>query len=215
MASLEPEPARPLPVRERLLEAGKILFSIHGFENTSTAAIARQAGTSESQLIKHFGSKEGLLEAIFDQGWQNLDFISQAVKVLTSPADKLRMIFELVLQALESDQALKELMLFEGRRIRKVGSGSDILITSGYLRFSAAVEQVLTDLIVNTPLSEKVSPAAMTSALIGMFESMLRDQVLARRANFHFSSTNEEIRSVFDLFVSRLLSPPHQETPKS
>ncbi|HZD95998.1 MAG TPA: hypothetical protein VE133_17180, partial [Candidatus Sulfotelmatobacter sp.] len=101
-------------------------------------------------------------------------------------------------------------MLFEGRRIRKAGSGSDILITSGYLRFSAAVEQVLTDLIANTPLAQKVSAVALTSALVGMFESMLRDQVLARRANFHFSSTNEEIRTIFDLFVSRLLSAPHQ-----
>ncbi len=202
-----PEPANPLPVRERLLEAGKILFSVHGFENTSTAAVARQANTSESQLIKHFGSKEGLLEAIFDHGWQGLDFISQAIKALPSPAEKLRMIFELVLQALERDQALKELMLFEGRRIRKAGSGSDILITSGYLRFSAAVEQVLTDLVNNTPLSQKISPPALTSAMIGMLESMLRDQVLARRANFHFSSSNEEIRVIFDLFVSRLLTP--------
>ena len=126
---------------------------------------------------------------------------------MPSPAEKLRMIFELVLQTLERDQALKELMLFEGRRIRKAGSGSDILITSGYLRFSAAVEQVLTDLINNTPLSRKISPPALTSAMIGMFESMLRDQILARRANFHFSSTNEEIRAIFDLFVSRLLTP--------
>ena len=216
MASTRLDPLnRPLPVHDRLLEAAKVLFSIHGYENTSTAAIARHANTSESQLIKHFGSKEGLLEAIFDRGWQNLDFISQAVQVLPSPTDKLRMIFELVLQTLERDQALKELMLFEGRRIRKAGSGSDILITSGYLRFSSAVEQVLTDLIANTPLAEKVSPAALTSALIGMFESMLRDQVLARRANFHFSSTPEEIRVVFDLFVSRLLTPASKEPGKS
>ena len=192
-------------MRERLLESGKILFSVHGFENTSTAAIASQAKTSEAQLIKLFGNKEGLLEAIFDQGWQNLEFVSQAIKDLPSPADKLRMIFQLVLQALERDQALKELMLFEGRRIRKAGSGSDILVTSGYLRFSAAVEQVLTDLIAGTPLSEKVSSAALTSAMIGMFESMLRDQVLARRVNFHFSSTNEEISIIFNLVVSRLL----------
>ena len=205
---------RPVPVRDRLLESAKVLFSVHGYENTSTAAIARQANTSESQLIKHFGSKEGLLEAIFDHGWQNLDFISQAVQVLPSPADKLRMIFELVLQTLERDQALKELMLFEGRRIRKAGSGSDILITSGYLRFSSAVEHVLTDLIAGTPLSQKVSAVALTSALIGMFESMLRDQVLARRVNFHFFSTTEEIRAVFDLFVSRLLSPPHEDSGK-
>jgi AcrR family transcriptional regulator len=215
MATAKPEPAnRPTPVRERLLQAAKILFSIHGFENTSTAAIARQANTSESQLIKHFGSKEGLLEAIFDHGWQNLEFISQAVRVLPSPGDKLRMIFELVLQTLERDQALKELMLFEGRRIRKAGSGSDILITSGYLRFSAAVEEVITEMTLNTPLAEKISPPALTSALIGMFESMLRDQVLARRANFHFSSTPEEVRTIFDLFVSRLLAPASEKKPE-
>ena len=209
----KPDPVIPsVPVRERLLESAKILFSIHGYENTSTAAIARQANTSESQLIKHFGSKEGLLEAIFDQGWQHLDFISQAVQVLPSPADKLRMIFELVLQTLEKDQALKELMLFEGRRIRKAGSGSDILITSGYLRFSSAVERVLTDLIANTPLEKKISPPALTSALIGMFESMLRDQVLTRRVNFHFSSTAEEIRIIFDLFVTRVLTPQQEDS---
>jgi AcrR family transcriptional regulator len=212
MASAKPEPAtRVVPVRERLLESAKILFSIHGFENTSTAAIARQANTSESQLIKHFGSKEGLLEAIFEQGWQNLDFISQAVQVLPSPADKLRMMFELVLQTLERDQALKELMLFEGRRIRKAGSGSDILVTSGYLRFSAAVEQVITQLTADTPMAEKASPAALTSAFIGMFESMLRDQVLARRANFHFTSSPTEIRAIFDLFVSRVLTWPSDQ----
>ena len=212
MTSAKPVPGTGVvPVRDRLLESAKVLFSIHGFENTSTAAIARQANTSESQLIKHFGSKEGLLESIFEQGWQNLDFISQAVQVLPSPADKLRMIFELVLQTLERDPALKELMLFEGRRIRKAGSGSDILITSGYLRFSAAVEQVITDLTANTPLSEKASPAALTSAFVGMFESMLRDQVLARRANFHFSSSSAEIRTIFDLFVTQVLTGPSQE----
>src|ERR1051326_9538061 len=215
MASAKPEQAgRPIPGRDRLLHSAKVFFSFHGFENPSTAAIARQANTSESQLIKHFGSKEGVLEAIFDEGWKHLDFISQAVQVLPSPADKLRMMFELVLQTLERDQALKELMLFEGRRIRKAGSGSDILVTSGYLRFSSAVEQVLTAIITGTPLAEKISPAALTSALIGMFESMLRDQVLARRANFHFSSTNEEIRAIFDLFVSRLLNPLRDEPNK-
>ena len=102
-----------------------------------------------------------------------------------------------------------------GRRIRKAGSGSDILITSGYLRFSSAVERVLTDLITGKPLAERVSPAALTSALIGMFESMLRDQVMARRVDFHFSSTSEEIRVVFELFVSRLLASPPENPQKS
>lgn len=198
---------RVVPVRDRLLEAGKLLFSIHGFENTSTAAIARQANTSESQLIKHFGSKEGLLESIFDEGWKTLEFIPQTIKVLQSPVDRLRMIFELVLQALERDQALKELMLFEGRRIRRAGSGSDILITGGYLRFITLVEQVIADIMKTSDLGQKLSASAIASALIGMFESMLRDQVMSRRMNLHPSSTPEELRIIFDLFLTRLLGP--------
>ena len=37
-----------------------------GFEATSTAEICRLAGTSPSQLVSHFRSKMGLLEAIFE-----------------------------------------------------------------------------------------------------------------------------------------------------
>ncbi len=216
--STKPEPAnRVVPVKERLLEAAKVLFSVHGFENTSTAAIARQANTSESQLIKHFGSKEGLLEAIFDEGWRNMDFIGQAIKVLPSPVDRLRMIFELVLQTLERDQALKDLMLFEGRRIRKASSGFDILVTGGYLRFSATVEAVVGEILAGTHLETKVSASAMSSALIGMFESMLRDQVLSRRMNLQPTCTFEEVREIFDLFLRRVLGSeqPALEHPRS
>lgn len=191
--------------RDRLLESAKVLFSIHGFENTSTAAIAKHAHASESQIVTIFGSKEGLLEEIFEQGWRNMEFISHAIQVLPSPFDKLRTMFDLVLQALDKDQALKELMLFEGRRIRKAASGADIMVTSGYLRFSAAVEQVVAGMIPHSPAAGKISPAAMTSALIGMFESMLRDQVLARRVDFHFAPSSDEVRAVFDLFLNRVL----------
>ena len=53
--------------------------------SATTSAIARMAGTSESQLIKHFGSKEGLLEAIYDEAWQRLNPGMQRVNL---PNDK-------------------------------------------------------------------------------------------------------------------------------
>ena len=59
----------PLSSHDRILMAGKHLFARNGYENTSTVAISREAGTSESQMMKHFGSKQGLLVAIFDRGW--------------------------------------------------------------------------------------------------------------------------------------------------
>src|SRR4051794_7053757 len=57
---------------DRILAAAKRLFASQGYEATSTMAIARFAGTSESQMMKHFGSKEGLLGAILDEGWKSM-----------------------------------------------------------------------------------------------------------------------------------------------
>jgi hypothetical protein len=103
-------------------------------------------------------------------------------------------------------------MLFEGRRIRKASSGFDILVTGGYLRFTATVESVVAEILTGTPVGSKVSPSAMSSALIGMFESMLRDQVLARRMNQQPTCTFEEVREIFDLFLRRVLG---SEQPSS
>src|SRR6185295_17706146 len=63
--------------RSRLLDAGKTLFAQNGYEQTPTAAIARAAGSSESQLMRYYGGKAGLLEAIFDHSWQPLNQLMQ------------------------------------------------------------------------------------------------------------------------------------------
>ena len=59
--------------RDRVREAAKTLFAERGYESTSTAAICRLAGTSQSQLIKHFNNKLGLLEAVFEFAWEQIN----------------------------------------------------------------------------------------------------------------------------------------------
>ncbi|TLZ28289.1 MAG: helix-turn-helix transcriptional regulator, partial [Gammaproteobacteria bacterium] len=71
--SSNPEPAEAASSRERLLSTAKRLMAEAGYERVSTAAIAREAGTSESQLVRNFGSKAGLLETIFDESWAPLN----------------------------------------------------------------------------------------------------------------------------------------------
>src|SRR6476659_6028816 len=116
--------------RERILMSAKQLFASRGYENTSTVAIARLAGTSESQLMKHFGSKEGLLESIFDAGWHELSSHMTALEQLPSPGQKLHALLDATLAGLERDQELKQLMLLEGRRIRR--EGRMVLMTAGF-----------------------------------------------------------------------------------
>lgn len=51
--------------QERILEAAIALFAAHGFEGTSTAAIAARAGVSRSAVFWHFSDKENLFREAF------------------------------------------------------------------------------------------------------------------------------------------------------
>ncbi|MEU9181213.1 TetR/AcrR family transcriptional regulator [Streptomyces sp. NPDC048550] len=55
---LTPKSSRPTP--ERLLDAAETLMRTIGLANTTTKAIAREAGCSEAALYKHYANKEEL-----------------------------------------------------------------------------------------------------------------------------------------------------------
>ncbi len=182
MATL-PSPGEPKAAassRERILIAAKQLFASRGYENTSTVAIARMAGTSESQLMKHFGSKEGLLEAIFDHGWHNLASRVGEINSLNSPRQKLRTLLDLMLAGMERDPELKQLLLLEGRRIRK--EGQMVMITEGFLRFIGVLDDILAQMRAAHQLRPELNRDALRSALMGMFEGLHARPVAGRKS---------------------------------
>ena len=191
--------------RERILHAAKTLFSSNGYENTSTAAIARMAGSSESQLIKHFGGKEGVLEAIFDDGWARM---REGLGALgnTAGREKLQAMMNLILSSLQEDAELKELMLLEGRRVRK--EGHLVMLTQGFLDFVRGVDAVLEQMQSSGQLRRDISPDVARSALMGMIEGLLRDQMLAQRMNQRTGYSDAQLRQVFDLVMGSFLSHP-------
>src|ERR1700735_1332836 len=119
----------PTSSHDRILFAGKRLFARNGYENTSTVAIAREAGTSESQLMKHFGSKQGLLAAILDRGWANTIKRVEGTQSRHSPADRLVAAIEAMVVELENDLELKELVTLEACRVRK--DNRDVVMSRG------------------------------------------------------------------------------------
>jgi AcrR family transcriptional regulator len=196
--------SEPVSARERLLAAAKRMFAKDGYDFTSTIAVARAAGTSESQLMKHFGSKEGLLEAVFDAGWQEMSYTFSAIHQLSSPTEKLEVILELILAALDRDSELKELMLLEGRRIRK--GGHLVLLTKGYLRFIGVLDAILLEMRAGGELRQDVEIDAVRSALNSVFEGMLRDQVLANRMGYPASYDRAELMRVFHIVIGAFLA---------
>jgi AcrR family transcriptional regulator len=200
MPGKDSTPAAAVSSHDRILQSAKQLFAERGYENTSTVNIARLAGTSESQLMKHFGSKEGLLEAIFESGWEQMAFYFRAIHELNSPLEKLLALLDLVMKSLDRDPDLKQLMLLEGRRVRK--EGRLVLMTQGYLQFVKVVDGILTEMQHTHSLREGLEPQAVRSALMGMFEGMMRDQVLAKRAGYPANFASADVRRMFSLVVA-------------
>lgn len=196
MPSMDEQPPAELSSHDRILHTARRLFATDGYENTTTSAIARKAGTSESQLIKHFGSKEGLLEAIFDHAWQRMGGgISQIQDRYESPRERLQALTELMIGALERDKDLRTLMLLEGRRIRR--HGHMVVLTRGFLGVLKALDGLLRQLQETGQLRQDLNVEAVRAALVGAFEGLLRDQLLAERVDFPAHYDGTELRATF------------------
>ena len=198
LSNVRPEPSS----RNRMIAVAKRLFSSVGYENATTVTIAREAHTSESQLVKHFGSKEGLLEAIFEEGWAGLRMQMANVQAIASPRERLKAIMRSVIQAFAEDPELRDLMLLEGRRIRR--EGKMIMLTASYLEFVKVMDSLVQSAQKN--MNSEYPPQLVRSSLMGMFEGVLRDRVLQEKyghsAGFEINQAERFVAEVVDrLFV--------------
>lgn len=206
MSSL-PKPVNPSnSASDRILQAAKMLFAQSGFENTSTMSIARTARTSESQIIKHFGNKEGLLEAIFEEGWKHIGEAFGALEYLPAPSAKLHALVGLILTKLEEDEQLKLLFLLEGRRIRK--EGHMVLMTQGFLQLVRTADRLLKEMRDLGQLRSDLHIEGMRSALVGMMEGLMRDRMLASQLAYPATFNAEDIRKLFLHVLNSFSSPP-------
>lgn len=195
-------PIPPVSSRDRILLSGKHLFAQGGYENTSTVAIARAAGTSESQLMKHFGSKQGLLAAIFDRGWANIIERVQGSRGLASPTDRLLAMLDALILEVEKDAELKELIALEARRVRK--DSRDVLMSHGYRQFTELLQSTLTEMRSQGQLRADANLDAVRVAIMGMTEGLLREQVVARRSECHADYSSADIRKMLEAVIPAL-----------
>jgi AcrR family transcriptional regulator len=191
--------------RNRILVTAKTLFASLGYDNTSTAVIARNAGTSESQLMKHFGGKAGLLEAIFTEGWDRIN--SQLESCFASANDlngRIGCIPGVVFQSLEQDLELKTLLLLEAHRMREAARRAPA--ESGYARFIQLIDGAVERAVSDGEFRTQIPPLPLRSAIVGMIEGSVREQVLATRANFPANYDSEEYRKLFSSFLGTVVN---------
>lgn len=205
-------PATTLSSHDRILLAAKQLFAQQGYENTSTVAIAREAGTSESQLMKHFGSKQGLLVAILDRGWVGINERIQAIPN-ASPADRLLSVLQAVSAELEKDPELKTLAMLESRRVRK--DSTDVVLSRGSRQYRDLLGRILQDMRNEGQLRMDVNLDAVRAAIIGMAEGLWRDRVMADRSEVHANYGIDDVQKTLELLVGAFVEPPYRQAKAS
>jgi len=187
--------------RGRLLAAGKTLFSRLGYEQTSTAAIAREAGTSESQLVRYFGGKSGLLEAIFNESWGTLnEAITTTIGASEHGREAILRVLSLVVEAFGRDHEIAFLFLFEGRRIR----GNEVSLSKGFLAFYELVHQLVRRGQEDGSFRTDMNDDVLAAAMLGCAEGMIRERLTAERQREPNPFSDDDVRKVFAAVVDGL-----------
>jgi AcrR family transcriptional regulator len=191
--------------RRRLLEAGKTLFARSGFEQTSTAAITREAGTSESQLVRYYGTKAGLLDAIFNESWQPLNQdLQTAIAGAASAREALTEVVDTLLHAFSADPELAFLFVFEGRRVR---GAAEIAHSEGFEHFQDLLRLVIRRGHRDGTFGDGFNDNALAYALIGVAEALLRERLIAKRSGQPEPFSEDEMRKVFAAVLNGVTAP--------
>ena len=189
--------------RMRLLMAGKTLFARNGYEQTSTAAIARESGSSESQLIRYFGGKAGLLEAIFNESWNTLnESVQQHIDEAEHGRDGIIRILSLMIQAFGRDHDIAFLFLFEGRRMR--GGSHEVLLSKGFGRFLEVIDELIRRGQEDGSFRRDIAPRVLCSAMLGCAEGLMRDRILAERNKEPEPADDQAVLRTFIAMVNGL-----------
>lgn len=192
---MKAQPSSGPSSRERLLQAAKRLFAAQGYEQTATSTIAREAGTSESQLMRYFGGKVGLLQALFDAAWIDLNArVARAMDPHTNNRDRILAVFQTVSTALARDADLAMLFLFEGRRLR--GSRPRVHVSKGFITFAELLKKVVRQAQAEGEISAALDAGAVTSSLMGAVEAMIRDRLFSKGVGSRGFAEREIFRTV-------------------
>ena len=103
-------------VSERILRTARELFIARGYAKTPLRAIASEAGTSESGVLRIYGSKSGLLRAVYGSCWAEInDRVDRAMAVAAEedpdPRNLLLRLMQAIWQVYQDDPLMMVFML--------------------------------------------------------------------------------------------------------
>lgn len=190
-----------MAIRTRLLAAGKRLIAERGYDQVFLKDVAGAAGMTEAILLRFFGSKPALLEAIFNEGWKSLNpRIAEIVLTTFNAREAAIAVVSIMMHVLEKDRDLAKLFMFEGRRRR--GPNGEILISEGFREFTKLGFYLVARGQKDRTFSAHFDPAVITSALLGAVEGLIRDRLIAEQHQRSMPYSESQMIAAFDAVIT-------------
>jgi TetR/AcrR family fatty acid metabolism transcriptional regulator len=112
--------------RRQILQAAVRTFAARGYHACRVSDIATEAGVAYGLVYHYFGSKEALLESIFEETWGAMLATIGSVEQLDDPAaSQVRKVTEIVLRTWKRDPDLVRLLVREVTRSAYLERESD------------------------------------------------------------------------------------------
>ena len=96
--------------QENILQAALRLFAEIGYSATSTSKVAKEAGVSEGLIFRHYGNKEGLLQAVMEVGEQRVKELYADIITEADPKEMIRRSLEIPFSVKEADYEFWKLL---------------------------------------------------------------------------------------------------------
>lgn len=95
--------------KDRILHEAVSLFASKGFFSVSTKQIANQAEVSEGLIFKHYGSKEWLLQVVFEKWYLYVESQMEKVTLLPSRKEQLGALLDFPVTMMDTDPDFRKL----------------------------------------------------------------------------------------------------------
>jgi AcrR family transcriptional regulator len=167
--------------RRAILQASKLLFAQKGFYGTAISDIVRETGMTVGTIYTYFASKDEIVRAIVDEGWNELySRLERDLGEVDGPEAKLRLLIERFLPVVVAEVDLISILLSEA-------------VT--YTRLEEKVER-LTDLVFSLTRSlaagsrplEAFSRQTLRTALLVIFLGIMGTAKIARASSIGISN---------------------------
>jgi AcrR family transcriptional regulator len=185
-----------------IIDTAEKLFSTTGFDGTSVRDIAQEAGVNVAMISYYFGSKEKLMEAVFERKTykMRLKVENLLLNKATSSREKVNVLLEDYIDKFLSQPQFHKVMLQE-QLCDKPGGVAGMIIELKKRNF-ASIKQLIQEGQKNGEFKKNIDIALMMATMVGTVSQMIISQKFYREVNNMEHLSEEE----FNKFMRKKLN---------